>query len=96
VSLLDKESIKKHLSELERWELKDNAIERHYSFKSYMKSIEFINSLAAIAEERNHHPDMVVGWCAVKVSFTSHDKGGVTKKCFEMANALEKTSLKFS
>jgi len=96
VSLLDKESIKKHLSELERWELKNNAIERHYSFKSYMKSIEFINSLAAIAEQMNHHPDMVVGWCAVKVSFTSHDKGGVTKKCFEMANALEKTSLKFS
>jgi len=96
VGLLDKESIKKHLSELERWELKDNAIERHYSFKSYMKSIEFINSLAAIAEQMNHHPDMVVGWCAVKVSFTSHDKGGVTKKCFEMANALEKTSLKFS
>ena len=39
----------------------------------------------AEAEKTNHHPDMIVGWCKVVVTFTSHDKGGVTEQCIMMA-----------
>ena len=28
---------------------------------------------------------MIVGWCKIKISLTSHDLGGVTQKCIEMA-----------
>ena len=58
---------------------------KRFSFGSYMDSIEFINFLAKQAELNNHHPDMIVGWCKIKVSFTSHDKGGITNQCVEMA-----------
>ena len=44
-----------------------------------MKSIEFINELAKVAERLNHHPDMVVGWCKIDIYFTSHDLGGVSE-----------------
>jgi 4a-hydroxytetrahydrobiopterin dehydratase len=55
-----------------------------------MESIAFINRLAEIAEEANHHPDMVVGWCRIDVAFTSHDQGGVTLACIEMAKKANK------
>tara|TARA_Y100001970_G_scaffold266804_1_gene355970 strand:- start:247 stop:420 length:174 start_codon:yes stop_codon:yes gene_type:complete len=54
-----------------------------------MESIEFIYRLAKKAEEANHHPDMVVGWCKIDLGFTSHDKGGVTKTCVEMAKQAD-------
>jgi 4a-hydroxytetrahydrobiopterin dehydratase len=50
-----------------------------------MDSIAFINRLAELAEEANHHPDMIVGWCKIEIAFTSHDQGGVTTACIEMA-----------
>ena len=55
-----------------------------------MDGIKFVNILAEKAEEVNHHPDLVVGWCEVSVSFTSHDQGGVTSACVEMAKTIEK------
>ena len=50
----------------------------------------FVNSLARIAEEKNHHPDLNVGWCRVEVIFTSHDQGGVTSDCISMAKTVDK------
>ena len=78
------------LSGLDGWEFKDNTIRKTFTFETYMESIGFINRLAEIAEEANHHPDMVVGWCRVDVAFTSHDQGGVTLACIEMAKKANK------
>ncbi len=50
-----------------------------------MDGIAFVNQLAKIAEENNHHPDLTIGWCKVGVTYTSHDQGGVTKECLMMA-----------
>ena len=77
------------LSGLDGWEFKDNAIRKTFTFETYMESIAFINRLAEKAEEANHHPDMVVGWCKIDVAFTSHDQGGVTLACIEMAKKAE-------
>ena len=46
--------------------------------------------VAEKAETADHHPDIVIGWCRVEVSFTSHDKGGVTEKCLYMAKETDK------
>jgi len=78
------------LSGLDGWEFKDNAIRKTFTFETYMESIAFINRLAEKAEEDNHHPDMVVGWCKIDVAFTSHDQGGVTLACIEMAKKANK------
>ena len=51
--------------------------------------IKFINKVAAKAEELNHHPDMIVGWCEIEISFMSHDKGGVTFECIDMVEFIE-------
>ena len=54
-----------------------------------MDGIDFINSLAKMAEERGHHPDLVVRYCKVFVEFTSHDLGGVSEECMNMAKYID-------
>jgi 4a-hydroxytetrahydrobiopterin dehydratase len=89
VSCLSISDIQYAISDLNGWELKNNAIHKMFTFESYLNSIAFINRLAEIAEENNHHPDMVVGWCKIDVAFTSHDQGGVTTACIDMAKKAE-------
>ncbi len=90
MSRLSVTEIQEKLSALNEWEFKDNTIRKTFTFETYMESIAFINRLAKIAEEANHHPDMVVGWCRIDVAFTSHDQGGVTLACIEMAKKANK------
>ena len=59
-------------------------------FNTYMESIHYINLLAEKAEENNHHPDLVVGWCKINMALTSHDLGGVTQLCIRVAQEAEK------
>ena len=89
MSKLSEQDILNELTRLEGWEFKDNAFRKTLTFASYMDSIGFINRLAEKADEANHHPDMVVGWCRIDLAFTSHDKGGVTAACVEMAKQAE-------
>ena len=85
MSLVEKNKINEALKRLNEWEFKKNAISRSFKFSTYMDGINYVHSLALLAEEQNHHPDISIGWCSVKVEFTSHDLGGVTENCIKMA-----------
>jgi|TARA_B100001964_G_scaffold40319_1_gene44118 4a-hydroxytetrahydrobiopterin dehydratase len=89
MGLLSNEEINSALVSLDGWVYLDNQISKSVSFDTYLNGIEFVNSLAKIAEEMNHHPDLKVGWCQVEVLFTSHDLGGVTTQCIEMAKMVD-------
>jgi len=89
MGLLSNEEINSALVSLDGWVYLDNQIAKNVSFDTYLNGIEFVNSLAKIAEEMNHHPDLKVGWCQVEVLFTSHDLGGVTTQCIKMAKMVD-------
>ncbi|MCH8067770.1 MAG: 4a-hydroxytetrahydrobiopterin dehydratase [Candidatus Marinimicrobia bacterium] len=86
---LSEGKIKTALKELPSWEFTKNLIQKEFTFDTYMAGIDFVNRIAAKAEEQNHHPDLEVGWCRVKVVFTSHDSGGVTEQDIRMAKVVE-------
>lgn len=89
MSLLNKKQIEKNLQGLDNWFISEKVIKKKLKFNSYMDSIKFINEVATKAEELNHHPDMIVGWCEIEISFMSHDKGGITFDCIDMAKFVE-------
>ena len=59
-----------------------------------MESIDFIKEIAILAEQKNHHPDIFIGWCKVDISITSHDLGGVTTNCVNLALGIDSISNK--
>jgi len=85
----ESDKIKKHLQELEGWELKEGKIVKSYSFKSFMRAVEFVNGVARIAEERNHHPVITIVWKTVRLSSTSFDVGHLTDRDFGLAKAID-------
>tara|TARA_Y100000022_G_scaffold186186_1_gene182621 strand:+ start:315 stop:599 length:285 start_codon:yes stop_codon:yes gene_type:complete len=88
--LLSAEDINSELSDLIGWSYDGVKISKEIRFNTYMESIDMINLIAKQAEKVNHHPDMKVGYCNVVVAFTSHDLGGVTKGCIQMAKYIDK------
>ena len=89
MALLSNKEISLALSSLDDWSFSNNKIHKNFSFNTYMDGIAFVNQLAKIAEENNHHPDLTIGWCQVGIVLTSHDQGGVTDQCLSMAKIID-------
>lgn len=60
-------------------------LRREYLFKSYKLSVEFTNKVANLAENENHHPDILLEWGKVTVTWWSHKIKGLHKNDFIMA-----------
>ena len=86
--LIPPDEINKSLSS-KGWEYVEKTICKSYNFDSYMDGIEFVQKMAVLAEKNNHHPDISIGWCCVDVTITSHDLGGVTTKCVNLATGID-------
>ena len=87
--LLSKDDIEKGLTSLYAWKYDNKSIRKTYLFNAYINGIKFVNEIAKISEKNNHHPDIYIGWRKVTVTFTSHDLGGVTTKCVDLAISVE-------
>ena len=88
-TLLSETQIETSLAELKNWQYGNKKINKVFTFSSYMESIDFINSVAKKAEEFNHHPDLTVGYCKINIELTSHDLGGVTTGCIDLAKSID-------
>ena len=86
--LVSPEEINKSLS-FYGWRYNNKKIFKSYDFNSYKDGINFVNIVADIADKKNHHPEILVEWCKVTIEITSHDSGGVTTKCVNLAVDIE-------
>jgi len=86
--LISPDEINKSLAN-KGWEYTDKKISKTFNFNQYMDGIKFVNKMADIAEINNHHPDITIGWCRVDVTIFSHDLGGVTTKCVNLATGID-------
>ena len=86
--LISPDEINKSLSN-KGWVYADKKISKSFNFEKYMEGIEFVNKMAELAERNNHHPDISIGWCKVNVSINSHNMGGVTTKCVNLATGID-------
>ncbi|HEY2438965.1 MAG TPA: 4a-hydroxytetrahydrobiopterin dehydratase [Solirubrobacteraceae bacterium] len=73
------------------WEREGDEIVREWRFDDFGEAIAFVNSVAELAEEANHHPDIFVhGWNKVKLFLTNHAAGGLTEMDFDMAARFDR------
>lgn len=75
------------------WVRQGDEIVRDYKLDNFAEAIALVNRVAEAAEERNHHPDILVhGWNNVRLSLTNHAAGGLTAVDFEMADRFDALS----
>ncbi|RYX86090.1 4a-hydroxytetrahydrobiopterin dehydratase [bacterium] len=83
------EEIDEALAEFPEWLSTDFAIHRSYSFPSFRAAIAFVNAVADLAEQHNHHPDIEIHFRDVSLSLWTHTVSGVTSRDIELAKAIE-------
>jgi len=72
------------------WRPEGNALVRDFKFKDFAEAMAFVNRVAEIAEQRNHHPDILVhGWNNVRLTLSTHSKGGVTDADRALAEQID-------
>jgi 4a-hydroxytetrahydrobiopterin dehydratase len=77
------------LEGLPGWAGDSQAISRTYTFKSFPDAIAFATRLAFDAEAADHHPDLLISYRKVTVTWSTHSDGGVTAKDVAGANAAD-------
>ena len=71
--------------EIPEWTLRDNAVERMFAFKDFKDSIDFVNKVAEIANEQDHHPDIHIYYNKVRIELTTHKIKGLSENDFILA-----------
>jgi 4a-hydroxytetrahydrobiopterin dehydratase len=89
---LSNDEINKKLTQLNRWELNRNSIQKDFEFKDFKEAMDFMNELAGMAEKLNHHPDWSNSYNKVSIKLTSHDVGGLTENDFTFAKAADEAA----
>ena len=61
-----------------------------FAFINYEDSVSFANKIATLAEEEDHHPEILLEWGKVTVSWWSHKIKGLHKNDFICAAKTDK------
>ncbi len=87
--LLTEAEIEGRLREAQ-WMREGETIVREQQFADFAAALAFVNRVAAVAEERNHHPDILLhSWNKVRLSVSTHSAGGLTQADFDLARAVD-------
>lgn len=82
-----------NLAKVEGWKLHgdgaDVAIEKTYRFDNFLKTMAFVNAVAYIAEQQDHHPELLLTYGSCSVRFNTHDVHGVSRSDFECAALVD-------
>jgi len=84
---LKEDEARNYLSQLDKdWELTTRqTISREFRFPSFVEAIAFVNRVAQIAEEEDHHPDITINYRKVRLELTTHAIDGLSQNDFIIA-----------
>jgi len=88
---LTREDAERRVRSLSGWTLDGDAIRKQYTFKDFPDAIAFVNRLAPEAEKADHHPDILINYKRVTLTYSTHDEGGLTEKDFAGAAMADAT-----
>lgn len=71
------------------WETKDGKLVKVVQKADFAEALAYVNRVGALAEERNHHPDIEISWNTVTLRLWSHTAGGVTDADHDLAAAID-------
>jgi 4a-hydroxytetrahydrobiopterin dehydratase len=94
-SALSAQQVREQLSALPGWELAgedgQTAIAKTFRFANFYETMAFVNALALVAHQQDHHPDLEVSYGRCAVRLNTHDVGGISETdidCARRINAL--------
>lgn len=92
IAAIPPEKAPDYLKNLPGWTLlSSRSIEKEWVMKDFVAAIQFIRSIAKIAEAEGHHPDLhLTGYRNLKIELSTHAIGGLSENDFILAAKIEK------
>lgn len=88
---LSSKSAEKLLTKLNNWQISNQgkSLQKSFQFKGFYRTMAFVNAMAWIANQENHHPDFKVGYNYCDVTFTTHSLDGLSENDFICAAKVD-------
>lgn len=78
------------LPDWERGEGEPAAISREWKLSDFAEALAFVNRVAEVAEDADHHPDILLhSWNRVRLTLSTHSQGGLTDADFALAARID-------
>lgn len=92
IPAMTKEEVISLMPQIAEWQLHENGkyITRKFSFKDFYHTMAFVNAVAWVANQENHHPDLEVGYNYCHIKFLTHAVDGLTQNDFICAAKIDK------
>ena len=86
---LNDESIDGWLKGRRGWKRSEKALIKSFEFPSFRNAIVFVNRVASLADDSDHHPDIDIRYTTVRLSLTTHSADGLTEKDLRLAESVD-------
>ena len=86
---LPRDKAEQLLQELPLWSMGERTISREFRLKDFRQAMAFVNSVAEIANEQDHHPDVFISYNKVQLTLTTHKIGGLSLNDFIVAAKID-------
>ena len=95
VDPLSREEAERLLTEVEDWKLNEKAtgIYKDFTFKDFVKAMDFVSMVADRAEQEGHHPDIHISYNKVHLELSTHAIGGLSENDFIVAAKINQIRL---
>jgi 4a-hydroxytetrahydrobiopterin dehydratase len=87
---LSRSEADQRLKSLNGWTLEGDAIRKQYTFAGFPEAVAFVDRLAPEAEKADHHPDILINYKRVTLTYSTHSEGGLTAKDFDGAATADR------
>jgi 4a-hydroxytetrahydrobiopterin dehydratase len=87
---LPESEIRGRLATLQGWTQEGAAIRKTYVFAGFPEAVAFVSQLAPEAEAADHHPDILITYKRVTLTYSTHSEGGLTAKDFAGARVADR------
>jgi 4a-hydroxytetrahydrobiopterin dehydratase len=89
MATLSRADAEARLRDLEGWSLAENTIRKQFVFENFPQAVAFVDRLVPGAEAADHHPDILINYKRVTLTYSTHSAGGLTDKDFDGARMAE-------
>jgi 4a-hydroxytetrahydrobiopterin dehydratase len=90
MATLTRGDAEQRLKTLDAWTLEGNAIKKQYVLKDFPEAVAFVSRLVPGAEAADHHPDILINYKRVTLTYSTHSEGGLTDKDFAGAKMADR------
>jgi 4a-hydroxytetrahydrobiopterin dehydratase len=92
MELLTEDEIVGRLGGVPGWSRQGSSIATTVTQSDFRGAVLFTGAVAYVAEQANHHPDILIEWNKVTLTLSTHSAGGLTAADFDLAAKISALS----